>query len=48
MLVHHSKYVFQILWKNESFDILFKASLNDKLISKLCFIDKYEFFFGGL
>ena len=26
VLVYHSKYSFQILWKNDSSDILFKAS----------------------
>ena len=25
-LVYHSKYTFQILWKNKGSDILFKAS----------------------
>ena len=34
-LLYHSKYVFQILWNNQSSDILFKVSWNDNLISKL-------------
>ena len=36
-LVYHSKYAFQILWKNQSDFILLKALENDILIFKLYF-----------
>ena len=47
-LVYHSKYAFQISWKKQSSYILFKASQNDNLISRLCFFDKYIFFWPYL